>query len=315
MPKPRVAILDDYQGVVRSLRCISMLEAFDVTIVRKSIQDIGVLSNELIDFDAIVLIRERTKISEALIARLPRLKLISQTGRLGDHIDLDACQKYGITVMSGKGSPIAPAELTWGLILASMRNIVQEHHNLRHGDWQKTLGTSVAGRTLGVVGYGKIGRIVAKMGHSFGMQVLAFGREASQQRAFEDGVSFTTDKKTVLSKADVISLHLRFSPETAGFISYKDFSFMKPTALFVNTARAELVERGALEKALMDKLIAKAAVDVFEEEPLHDTSHPLLRLENVVATPHIGYVEQDNYEAYFATAFENVRQFFKGEGT
>jgi D-3-phosphoglycerate dehydrogenase len=305
----RVVIPDDYQDAVRGLACFAKLAAHEVTIYNDTVTDTGALADRFRDADALVLIRERTAITDALLARLPRLKLISQTGKGAAHIDLDACARRGVTVRVGTGSPIAPAELTWALVMASMRRIPQEVEALRAGEWQTSIGRVLRGRTLGVFGYGKIGSLVASYGRAFGMQVLAWGREGSLSRAQTDGVATAGDKESLFEQSDVLSLHLRLTDETRGIVTRDDLARMKPDALLVNTSRAELIEAGALEAALRAGRPGFAAVDVYEQEPIAGADHPLLALDNVVCTPHLGYVEKDSYELYFGLAFDAVAEF------
>jgi D-3-phosphoglycerate dehydrogenase len=302
----RIVIPDDYQDAVRHLDCFAKLAGHDVVIFNDTVKDVDALAERFADADALVLIRERTAITDALLAKLPKLKLISQTGKGTAHIDLDACERRGVKVAVGTGSPYAPAELTWALVMAAMRRIPQEAERLRAGGWQSTLGTLLRGRTLGVWGYGKIGSLVAGYGRAFGMRVLAFGREGSQMRAHADGFETTTEKQTLLEQSDVLSLHLRLTKETRGIMTAADLASMKRDALLVNTSRAELIEPGALVEALRAGRPGFAAVDVYEEEPVHRAAHPLLALDNAVCTPHLGYVEKDSYELYFGQAFDAV---------
>jgi len=273
-----------------------------------------------------VLIRERTPISRLLVEKLPKLKLISQTGRVGDHIDVAACTERGIAVAEGAGSPVAPAELTWALIMAAMRRLPQYIGTLKHGGWQQSglkaasmpanfgLGMVLKGKTLGIWGYGKIGQLVAGYGKAFGMNVLVWGRENSLARAAADGLQVATNREELFAQSDVLSLHLRLNGETRAIVTLDDFSRMKPTSLFINTSRAELIESEALIAGLNRGRPGMAAIDVFESEPILQ-GHALLRLENCICTPHIGYVEQDSYELYFGGAFDNVVNFIKGTPT
>ncbi len=301
-----ITILDDYQDAVRGLSCFAKLAGHNVTVHRDSISDPDALVGRLADADAVVLIRERTRIPAAVIERLPRLKIFSQTGGAGKHIDVEACTRAGIVVCAGTGAPDAPAELTWGLILASVRSIALEDRRLREGRWQTTLGRTLKGMTLGIYGYGKIGSLVAGYGKAFGMNVIAYGREASARRALADGVTVVSNRSEIFSKPDVLTIHLRLAPETRGIVTREDLALMKPDAVFVNTSRAELVGPRALEAALAAGRPGFAAVDVFEGEPILGANHPLLKMDNVVATPHLGYVTEDNYELYFGTAFDNI---------
>ncbi len=321
-----IVILDDYQDAVRKLQCASKLEAFPAKVFTNTVKGLGQLSVRLKDADVIVLIRERTHITRALIEKLPRLKLIAQTGKVGSHIDLGACTERGVAVAEGIGSPFAPAELTWALIMAAMRRLPQYIGNLKHGAWQQSglkaasmppnfgLGVVLRGRTLGIWGYGKIGQLIASYGKVFGMQVVVWGSEASRTRAVEDGLQAAVSREAFFEQCDVITLHLRLNDATRGIVTLDDLSRMKPTALLVNTSRAELVEPDALISALNRGRPGMAAIDVYENEPTLQ-GHALLRLENCICTPHIGYVEHDSYEIYFGAAFDNVVNFIKGTPT
>lgn len=308
----RIVIPDDYQDAVRHLACFSKLAGHEVTIFNDTVTDAGALAARFADADALVLIRERTAITDALLAKLPRLKLISQTGKGTAHIDVEACRRRGIVVSAGTGSPFAPAELTWALVLAAMRHIATEAARLRGGAWQSTIGTLLRGRTLGVWGYGKIGSLVAGYGRAFGMRVIAFGREGSRERAVTDGFETAAEKQALFAESDVLSLHLRLTNETRGIVTAADLASMKREALIVNTSRAELIERDALVSALRAGRPGFAAVDVYEEEPVLGASHPLLSLDNALCTPHLGYVEKDSYELYFGQAFDQVLAFAAG---
>lgn len=307
----KIVIPDDYQDAVRTLAAFDKLVDHEVTIFNDTVTDLDRLTERFLDAEALVLIRERTPIGEELLARLPKLKLISQTGGGTAHIDLDACQRHGVTVMSGGGSPYAPAELTWALVLATMRYLPQEVENLKAGRWQRTLGTSLHGRTLGIFGYGKIGRMIAGYGQAFGMSVLVWGRESTRQRAREDGLEVTSSQQELFERADVLSLHLRLNEGTRGIVGPDDLARMKPSAVLINTSRAGLIVPGALEAALRAGRPGRAGIDVFDEEPLY--RHPMLSLPNLVATPHLGYVEKDSYELYFSDAFDNVLTFAASE--
>jgi len=321
-----IVILDDYQDVVRKLDCATKLDAFPAKVYTNTVKGIGQLSVRLKDADVIVLIRERTPLSRQLLEKLPRLKLISQTGHAGPHIDLAACTERGIAVAQGTGSPYAPAELTWALIMAAAKRLPQYIGNLKHGAWQQSglkaasmpvnfsLGTVLRGRTLGIWGYGKIGQLVAGYGKAFGMQVLVWGSEESRARAAQDGFVPAATREAFFEECDVLSLHLRLNDATRGIVKLEDLSRMKQTALIVNTSRAELIEQDALISALNRGRPGLAAIDVFEVEPILQ-GHALLRLENCICTPHIGYVEKDNYEHYFGAAFDNVVNFIKGTPT
>lgn len=321
-----IVILDDYQDAVRKLQCATRLEPYQARVYTNTVKGMGQLQLRLKDAEVIVLIRERTHLPRALIEKLPKLKLIVQTGRIGSHIDVAACTERGIAVAEGTGSPVAPAELTWALILATTRRLPQYIGNLKHGAWQHSglktasmppnfgLGTVLKGRTLGIWGYGKVGQLVAGYGKAFGMAVLVWGRAPSRERAVLDGFEAALSRDEFFGRCDVLSLHLRLVDETRGIVRGDDLARMQPTALLVNTSRAELIEPEALLGALNRGRPGLAAVDVFETEPVLQ-GHALLRLENCVCTPHIGYVEQNSYEMYFGAAFDNVINFIKGSPT
>jgi D-3-phosphoglycerate dehydrogenase len=307
----RVAVLDDYVNAVEQLPCRARLADYELRIYTERFASDAALAAAVGDCAALVLTRERTRISDALLAHLPQLKLISQTGGLAAHIDQEACARRGVAVVHGTGSPIAPAELTWALILAALRRIPQESAALRAGRWQQSLGHTAHGRTLGIWGLGKIGRLLAGYGKIFGMQVIAHGRENTREQAAAQGIEFVAEAPELFARSDVLSLHLRLAPATRGIVTPALLAQMKTDALFVNTSRAELVAPGALEEALRAGRPGAAAIDVFESEPVLDPRHPLLQMDNVVATPHIGFVERDGLEFYYGTAFENVRRFFE----
>lgn len=315
----KIAILDDYQDCVRHLDCFSLLQGHDVKIFTSSARGVGQLAIRLREFDALVLIRERTALSRALLEKLPNLKLISQTGKVSGHIDTAAAAARGITICEGVGDPTAPAELAWALIMAAMRKLPQYLSNLKDGLWQtaslhpqrNTLGRTLKGRTLGIWGYGRIGRRVAAYGKAFGMDVVVWGREASLATAAQDGYRLAASKEALLAESDVLSLHLRLNEQTRGIVSADDLQRMKADALFVNISRAELLQPDALLSSLQAGRPGYAALDVYESEPLPPTS-PLLQMENVLASPHLGYVEKDSYELYFRSAFQNVVDFANG---
>ncbi|MBA3059492.1 MAG: D-2-hydroxyacid dehydrogenase family protein [Gammaproteobacteria bacterium] len=321
-----IVILDDYQDAVRKLECAVKLAPYPAKVYTNTVKGLGQLSVRLKDANVIVLIRERTHLSRALIEKLPKLKLVVQTGRVGSHIDLDACTEHGIVVAEGSGSPVAPAELTWALILAAVRRLPQYIGNLKHGAWQQSglktgsmppnfgMGTVLKGKTLGIWGYGNVGRLLAGYGQVFGMKVLVWGRAPARERALLDGFEAAASRDEFFAQCDVLSLHLRLVDETQGIVKLDDLARMKPTALLVNTARAELIEADALISGLNRGRPGLAAIDVFESEPILQ-GHALLRLENCICTPHIGYVEQDSYEMYFGAAFDNVINFIQGTPT
>jgi D-3-phosphoglycerate dehydrogenase len=311
----KVAILDDYQNVVRTLSAFGKLKGHDVTIFNDHTKDTDALAQRLKDTEALCLIRERTPIRSALIERLPGLKLISQRS-VYPHIDVEACTRRGIVLSSdmhpGKPS-YGTAELTWGLVIAAMRRIPQEVASLKAGRWQSTVGTGLRGRTLGVFGYGRIGGVVAGYGRAFGMKVLVWGRERTITQARADGYDVAPDKRALFEQSDVLTLHLRSTPETRGIVTRADLERMKPKALIVNTSRAALIEPGALAAALQAGRPGLAAVDVYEEEPVLGGHHPLLAMENAVCTPHLGYVDRDGYEAMFSAIFDQVMAYAAGK--
>lgn len=321
-----IVILDDYQDAVRKLACSAKLESYQAKVYTNTVKGLGQLSVRLKDADVIVLNRERTHMPRALIEKLPKLKLIAQTGRVGSHLDVTACTERGIAVAEGTGSPVAPAELTWALIMAATRRLPQYIGNLKHGAWQQSglksssmpanfgLGTVLKGRTLGIWGFGRIGQLVAGYGKAFGMRILVWGRAPSRELAIQQGYEAATTRDSFFEDSDVLSLHLRLNEQTQGIVRLEDLSRMKPSALLVNTSRAELIEHDALISALNRGRPGLGAVDVYESEPILQ-GHALLRLENCICTPHIGYVEQDSYEMYFSAAFDNVINFIKGRPT
>jgi D-3-phosphoglycerate dehydrogenase len=321
-----IVILDDYQDAVRKLECASKLQPYQAKVYTNTVKGLGQLSIRLKDTDILVLIRERTHINRQLIDKLPKLKLISQTGRIGGHVDLQACTERGIAVSEGTGSAVAPAELTWALLMAAMRRLPHYVGNLKHGAWQQSglksssmppnfgIGTTLAGKTLGIWGYGRIGKRIANYGKAFGMQVVVWGSVSSREAAEQDGYQAAKSREEFFTQSDAVSLHLRLNDATRHIVTAGDLAMMKPTAVLVNTSRAELIEPDALISALNRGRPGMAAVDVFETEPILQ-GHALLRLENCICTPHIGYVEQGSYEEYFGTAFDNVVNFIKGTPT
>lgn len=310
----KVSILDDYFDTLRTLACFEKLRGHEVEIWTDHVQDTDRLAERLKNSEALVLIRERTKIEAPLLERLPKLRLISQRS-VYPHIDIEACTRQGIVVSSNMhaGTPsYAAAELTWALVLAAMRQIPQQTASLKAGHWQMGVGHTLRGKTLGIYGYGRIGSAVAGYGRSFGMNVLVWARDASRARAAADGYAVAESKDAFFQTCDVLSLHMRLVEATRGIVTEADLARMKPTALIVNTSRAPLIARGALEEALAMGRPGMAAVDVFEEEPLRDPDHPLLRMPNVVATPHIGYVTRDEYELQFSDIFDQIVAFAAG---
>ncbi|RZL48887.1 MAG: D-2-hydroxyacid dehydrogenase family protein [Variovorax sp.] len=308
----RIVIPDDYQDCVRSLDCFARLAGHEVRVFHDTVTGIDALAERFADADAIVLTRERTRIDAVLLERLPRLRIISQTGKLAGHVDLRACAARGVVVTEGSGAGSATAELAWTLALASRRFLVQEAIGMRQGLWQRHLGQQLGGQRLGVWSYGRIGRQVAGFGKAFGMRVWVWGRQGSTDMARRDGVEVAPSREAFFEDSDIISLHVRLNPETIGLVTACDLDRMKTTALLVNTSRAELIEPHALEQALVRGRPGFAAVDVYEQEPVMHPGHPLAALPNALCTPHIGYVERDNYERYFGIAFDNINRFADG---
>src|SRR5215467_5652115 len=305
----KISILDDYFDTVRTLNCFSKLAGHDVTIWNDHVQDDDALAKRLRDTEALVLIRERTKIRTPLLERLPNLRLISQRS-VYPHIDVDACTRLGIIVSSSQhaGTPsYAAAELTWGLVLAAMREIPQQMAALKAGKWQIGVGN-----TLRIYGYGRIGSVVAGYGKAFGMQVLVWARPATLEQARADGYATASSKEAFFEECDIISLHMRLLPATRHIVTAADLARMKPSALLVNTSRAPLVEPDALVNALRRGRPGMAAVDVYEEEPVLDPKHPLLTMANVVCTPHLGYVTRDEYEVQFVDIFDQILAYAAG---
>ncbi len=312
-PVLNITILDDYVDVVRTLRCFPRLQGHAVTIWTDCVKDVHVLAERLEETEALVLLRERTRVGADLIARSPRLKMITVNGPY-PHIDVDACTRRGIVVCSEHARiSHATAELTWGLVIAAMRNIPQEMANLKSGGWQTRIGTGLRGRTLGCYGYGRIGKQVAAIGKAFGMRVVVWARERGLASAKADGYEVSPGSRSLFEESDVLTLHVRLTPETRGLVQAADLARMKPTALLVNTSRAELIAEHALADALRAGRPGAAAVDVYEHEPVFGGNHELLRLHNVVCTPHLGYVERDQLENYYSDQFERVLAFAAGK--
>ena len=312
----KIAVLDDYQNSVKDLACFSILQGHDVHVFNETFTSTKDLVENLLDFDALVLIRERTVITEELLANLPNLKLISQTGKISNHIDAKLCHQYGVVVAEGVGSPVAPSELCWGLIMSASRHIPEYVSQFSQGHWQQSgvlgLGRVLNGLTLGIWGFGKIGQRIAQYAKAFGMTVLVWGSEASRALAQQQGYLAAESKESFFQTADIVTLHLRLNDATKAIVTQADLALMKSDSLFVNTSRAELVEGDALYQEMLLNPTKRAAVDVFECEPAHTDNQPLLSLPNVLCTPHIGYVEKASYELYFKIAFENVLAFAAG---
>lgn len=310
----KISILDDYHDTLRTLPCFSKLAAHDVTIWNDHVQDLDALAERLRHTEALVLIRERTQIRAALLEHLPQLKLISLRSQY-PHIDIDACTRLGVLVCSNMHADTpsyATAELTWALVLAAMRQIPQQVAAMKSGKWQIGVGNTLRGKTLGIYGYGRIGRVVAEYGREFAMKVLVWARESALAKAQADGFDVAVSKDAFFEECDVLSLHMRLVDATRGIVTTGDLARMKPTALLVNTSRAGLIEPGALVDALRAGRPGMAAVDVYEQEPLIDTEHPLLTMPNVVCTPHIGYVTRDEYETQFADIFDQITAYAAG---
>jgi D-3-phosphoglycerate dehydrogenase len=311
----KITILDDYFDTLRTLPCFRKLDGHQVEVWNDHIQETDALAERLKDTEALVLIRERTKIQAPLLDRLDKLKLISQRS-VYPHIDIDACTRRGVIVSSGQHADTpsyATAEMTWGLILAAMRQIPQQVASLRAGKWQMGVGHTLRDKTLGIYGFGRIGSAVAGYGRAFGMKVLVWAREASLVAAQAEGYATARTKETFFEEADIISLHMRLVGATRGIVTAADLARMKPTALLVNTSRAALIQPGALVGALQAGRPGMAAVDVYEEEPLLDRQDPLLTMDNVVCAPHIGYVTQEEYELQFSEIFDQITAYASGK--
>lgn len=310
----KIAILDDYQNAVKSLECYRKLEDYDVTVFTETYPE-NELALKLYDFEALVLIRERTEITESLLSKLPNLKVISQTGKVSNHIEPQLCERFGVKVLEGRGSPVAPSELCWALIMAASRHIPTYASNLKQNQWQDSgalgLGRTLRGIKLGIWGYGKIGRCIAQYAKAFGMDVMVWGSQNSREQAQADGFEAAATKQAFFESVDVLSLHLRLNSVTKGCVTADDLGLMKPDSLLVNISRAELVEPNALFNELTRVPSKQAAIDVFDIEPATPNNEPLLSLPNVTATPHLGYVEQNSYELYFDIAFDNILSYQK----
>ena len=309
----KIAVIDDYQNAFRTLKCFAKLSAHEIIVYNDTEKDPARLAERLKDADAVILTQQRSRFPRAVIERLPKLKFISQTGRNIAHVDLAACTERGVIVSSGgAGRPNGTAELTWGLIIAALRHLPYEVRQLREGQWQSTLGQEITGKTLGIYALGKIGGIVAAVGRAFGARVLCWGREASTARARDLGYEVANSRGEFFGASDIVSLHLPLNDQTRGIVTREDLGRMKPTALLVNTSRAGLVVDGALVEALSQGRPGFAAVDVFEDEPVVGAMHPLLKMENVICTPHLGYVTMETYESYYAIAVDQILAFASG---
>jgi D-3-phosphoglycerate dehydrogenase len=311
----KISILDDYHDTLRTLPCFRKLDGHEVTIWNDHVQDVDTLAQRLRDAQVLVLIRERTQIRAPLLERLPKLKLISQRS-VYPHIDVEACTRHGVILSSSQhpGTPsYATAEFTWALVLAAMRQIPQQMASLQAGQWQIGVGTTLRGKTLGIYGYGRIGSVVAGYGRAFGMNVLVWARRESLEKARAGGYDTAPSKEAFFETGDVISLHMRLVDATRHIVTAADLARMKPTALLVNTSRAPLIAPDALVQALRAGRPGMAAVDVYEQEPLRDTRHPLLQMPNVVCTPHLGYVTRDEYEIQFTEIFDQILAYAAGK--
>jgi D-3-phosphoglycerate dehydrogenase / 2-oxoglutarate reductase len=309
----KIAVIDDYQDAFRTLRCYPKLDGHEVLVYNDTEKDPARLAERLKEAEAVILTQARSPFPRAVIERLPQLRLISQTGRSTGHIDIDACSERGVVVSAaGFATPHPTAELTWGLILAGLRHIPYEVQRLREGYWQSTVGVSVKGKIIGVYAFGRIGSLVANVGRAFGARVVCWGREGSLARAREAGYEIAESRNTFFTESDVLSLHLPLNTETRGIVRREDLARMKSTALIVNTSRAGIIAEGALVEALKAGRPGSAAVDVFEDEPVLGGAHPLLKMDNVVATPHLGYVERDNYELYYGIVVDQILAYAAG---
>ena len=309
----KIAVIDDYQDVFRTLECYPKLQGHEVLVYNDTEKDPDRLAERLREADAVILTQARSPFPCALIERLPKLRLISQTGRSTGHIDIDACTEHGVVVSAaGKATAHPTAELTWGLILGALRHIPYEVQRLREGQWQSTVGVCVKGKTLGIYAYGRIGSLVANVGRAFGARVVCWGREGSLARAREAGYEVADSRSAFFTDSDILSLHLPLNTETRGIVTAGDLARMKPTALIVNTSRAGIIAEGALVEALKAGRPGFAAVDVFEDEPVTNAAHPLLKMNNVIATPHLGYVERENYELYYGLVVDQILAYAGG---
>lgn len=311
----KITILDDYQAVIQSLDCFLLLAGYDVNVVHEHFTDEVALAETIHGTQILVLNRTRTKVTRTLIEQLPDLKLISQTGKLAGHVDLEACKEHGVQIAEGRGNPVATAELTWSLILNGLRLLPQAIEGMKAGQWQSNLGDRVFEKTIGIWGYGKIGKRIAQYAKVFGAKVIVWGSENSRSQALSDGFGAAATKEEFFQTSDVITMHLRLHPATTAIVTLEDLRLMKPTALFVNTARAALIAPNALLTALKEGNPGRAALDVYDQEPIFDPAHPLLTMENVICSPHLGYVERQGYELYYSIAFENVLNYLKGSPT
>ena len=310
----KIAVIDDYQNAFRTLKSYAKLSGHEFIVYNDTEKDPARLADRLKDADVVILTQQRSRFPRAVIERLPKLKLISQTGRNAAHIDLEACTERGVVVSAGgTGRSSATAELTWALILASLRHIPHEVRQLKEGRWQSTLGVDIYGKTLGIYALGKIGSIVANVGQAFGARVLCWGREGSTARAREAGYEVAKSREAFFAEADILCIHLPLNKETRGIVTRDDLARMKPSALLVNPSRAGLIAEGALVEALKAGRPGFAAVDVYEDEPVVGATHPLLKMENATCTPHLGYVTDETYENYYGLVIDEILAFAAGK--
>ncbi|OFY51056.1 MAG: 3-phosphoglycerate dehydrogenase [Bacteroidetes bacterium GWF2_41_31] len=311
----KIAIPDDYISIIKTLDCFKILNGQDVLVLNHFEPNSHLLAEKIHDAEILVLTRERTTINDELLSRLPKLKLISQTGKISNHLDLSACTRHHVAVSEGVGSPVAPAELAWLLIMNTTRQIPAAIEGMKNGKWQVNMGSTIHGKTIGIWGYGKIGKRMAQYAKAFGAQVMVWGSDASRKNAVQDGFESANSREAFFKTADIVSLHLRLNQTTFEIVKESDLNLMKPSSVFINTARAELVEKGALLNCLKNGRPGFAGIDVYEEEPVYNPDYPLLKMSNVVCTPHLGYAEKNSYELYFGKAFENVMNFINGNPT
>lgn len=310
----KIAVIDDYQNAFKTLKCFAKLSGHEVVVYTDPETNIDKIAERLSGADVVVLTQQRTFFPRALIEKLTTVKLIGQTGRAATHIDLEACTEKGIVVSAGgSGNPNATAELTWGLILSALRHLPYEVNRLKQGHWQSTLGTGVNGKRLGIYAYGKIGSIVAAVGRAFGARVMCWGREGSTGRARAAGFDVAQSREEFFSEADIVSLHLPLNQDTRGIVTREDLARMKPTSLLVNASRSGLIAKGALEEALKAGRPGMAAVDVYDKEPVLGASDPIVRMDNVTATPHLGYVTRESYEEYYGVVVDDILAFAAGK--
>jgi len=310
----KITVIDDYQDAFRRFSCFSKLAGHEVEIFNDTLKDPARLAERLHDAECVVLTQQRSWIRRPLLDALPSLRLISQTGRVTAHIDLKACTERGVMVCAGgRGRPHSTAELTWALILAALRHVPEEVYGLRQGRWQSTLGVDIFGKTLGIYALGGIGSIVANIGRAFGARVLCWGRGASLERARLAGYEVAASRESFFAESDILTLHLPMVRQTRGIITRADLARMKPTALLVNTSRAKLIEDGALVDSLKAGRPGFAAVDVYEDEPIFDADHPLLKLDNAICTPHLGFVTAETYEIHYGLVVEQILAYVAGK--